>query len=118
MTERRTLRRYELSFHARIRLHDTSLWSKGKTRDISAQGVYLQAQQSIPVGSHVEMYFALPEKCTRGTKVFIYACGHIVRLEDQRREQEAIGVAAVIDRYDFTRGSHWPTDHGEGFVVA
>jgi len=108
MTDRRTLRRYDLSFPARFRLQGNhqSLWAEGKTRDISAQGVYLQAQESVPVGSHVEMYFALPEKFTRGTKVFIYACGHIVRLEEQDREQERIGVVAVIDRYDFTRGEH------------
>ena len=117
MNERRTLDRYDLSFPVRIRLEGSqqSMWSEGQTRDIAAQGVYLRAQEGIPVGSHVEMYFTLPEKVTRGAKVFIHAFGRVLRVEKREEAQERIGVAATIARYDITRVSPSETNSGKFF---
>jgi c-di-GMP-binding flagellar brake protein YcgR len=117
MNERRTLGRYDLPFPARIRLKDNrqSMWSEGQTRDISAQGVYLRAQEGIPVGAHVEMYFTLPEKVTQGAKVFIHAFGRVLRVEKREEAQDTIGVAAMIERYDITRVSPSETHSGKFF---
>jgi len=117
MNERRTLGRYDLPFPVRIRLEGNreSMWSEGQTRDISAQGVYLRAQESISVGSHVEMYFTLPEQFTRGAKVFIHAFGRVLRVEEREEAQEGMGVAATIARYDITRVSPSETSSGKFF---
>jgi hypothetical protein len=115
MNDRRTLGRYDLSFPARIRLEGSqkSMWREGQTRDISSQGVYLQAQESIPVGSRVEMYFTLPEQFTRGAHVFIHAFGRVLRVEKREEAQDTIGVAAMIERYDITRRSRSKTNFGK-----
>jgi hypothetical protein len=111
MNNRRTVGRYDLSFRGRIRLEGNrkAMWSEGQTRDISAHGVYLRTQESIPVGSRVEMYFTLPEKFMRGAKVFIHAFGRVLRVEEREHQaQDTIGVAAMIERYSFARGELIP----------
>ena len=105
--DRRALNRYALSLSARIRLEGclNDVWSEGQTRDLSVEGVYFQAPESLPVGSRVEMYLALPEKFTPGEKVSIHAFGRVIRAEGAKREvQQAVGVAAAIERYSITRG--------------
>ena len=105
--DRRTLIRYDLSLPARIRSEGghSGIWSEGQTRDLSVEGVYLRAQVSVPVGSRVEMYLALPEIFTSGEKLFIHAFGNVLRVEQAKPvTQVSVGVAAMIERYDITRG--------------
>lgn len=97
--------RYDLSLPVRIRLKGSQIpaWSEGQTRDISSQDVYLRAQRGIPLGSHVEMYFTLPEKLTQGAKVLIHAFGRVLRVDKWEEAGDMLGVAAMIERYDFIR---------------
>jgi hypothetical protein len=105
MNNRRKIRRYDLSFPARIRLKGIKLfsWSPGRTHDISSKGVYLRAHDRIPVGSDVEMYFTVPAEFTLGAAVLIHAFGRVLRVEDQHYAGDMIGFAAIIEQYDITR---------------
>jgi hypothetical protein len=65
--------------------------------------MYLSLDQSIPVGSDIEMYFRVPENITLGKGVFIHTFGRVRRIEEGEKGQFATGVAATITKYHFTR---------------
>jgi hypothetical protein len=107
MTERRTARRYDLSLPVSVRLpiNREPRSHSGQTRDISTRGVYFMMQKDLVPGTEVDFTLTLPREITRGTEVFVRAHGRIVRV-DKRAEvdQDSVGVAAVIERYDIIRG--------------
>jgi hypothetical protein len=49
------------------------------------------------------MYFTLPEKLTQGAKVLIHAFGRVLRVDKWEEAGDMLGVAAMIERYDFIR---------------
>jgi c-di-GMP-binding flagellar brake protein YcgR len=107
MTERRTTRRYDLSWPIIIRVStERALDSQqGKTRDISTRGLYFVVDQNLESGSQLDITLTLPGEITHGSDVFVRALGKVVRVE--RRMEDGIarmGVAAVIERYDIIRG--------------
>jgi hypothetical protein len=107
MTERRMARRYDLSLpvHVRLPINREPGSHSGQTRDISTRGVYFMMNKDLAPGTEVDFTLTLPAEITRGTEVFVRAHGRVVRVDKQRdEEQESIGVAAVIERYDIIRG--------------
>ena len=51
----------------------------------------------------------LPTEITQGTEVFVRAHGRVIRVDKRVEEdQDAVGVAAVIERYDIIRGETSP----------
>ncbi len=111
MTERRAVRRYDLSLPVIIRVpidKETSA-RNGKTRDISTRGVYFTIDHDLLAGAELDITLTLPAEITRGTEVYVRAQGKVVRVE--RRPEggsERVGVAAVIERYDIIRGEAAP----------
>jgi PilZ domain-containing protein len=107
MSERRTARRYDLSLPVIIRIpvEDTLGNKSGKTRDISTRGVYFTIDERVEAGSELDITLTLPAEITQGTEVFVRAQGKVVRVEKRSGENdEGLGVAAVIERYDIVRG--------------
>jgi hypothetical protein len=107
MTERRMARRYDLSLPVNVRLpiNREPRSHNGQTRDISTRGVYFTLQKDLAPGTEVDFTLTLPAEITRGTEVFVRAHGRVVRVDKRVEEdQEAVGVAAVIERYDIIRG--------------
>jgi hypothetical protein len=111
MTERRMARRYDLSLPVNVRLpinQDPGMHG-GQTRDISTRGVYFTMQQDLAPGTEVDFTLTLPAEITRGAEVFVRAHGRVVRVDKQHEENEsAVGVAAIIERYDIIRGEGTP----------
>lgn len=108
MTERRMARRYDLSLPVNVRLpvNRESKTHNGQTRDISTRGVYFTVEKDLAPGTELDFTLTLPAEITRGTEVFVRAHGRVVRVDKRvaREEQEPIGIAAVIERYDIIRG--------------
>ena len=107
MTERRMARRYDLSLpvHIRLPINREPKSHNGQTRDISTRGVYFTLQNDLAPGTEVDFTLTLPAEITRGTEVFVRAHGRVVRVDKRvEDDQEAVGVAAVIERYDIIRG--------------
>jgi hypothetical protein len=102
MTERRTARRYELSLPVVVRapIQAAAEPRNGQTRDISTRGVYFTIDQDVAPGTELDFMLTLPAEITRGTEVFIRAHGKVVRVD---RDDNRIGVAAVIQKYDIIR---------------
>jgi hypothetical protein len=111
MTERRTARRYDLSLPVNIRLpiNREPRSHNGQTRDISTHGVYFMTQRDLTPGTEIDFTLTLPTEITRGTDVFVRAHGRVIRVDKRVEEdQDAVGVAAVIERYDIIRGETSP----------
>ncbi|HTS13791.1 MAG TPA: PilZ domain-containing protein [Candidatus Limnocylindrales bacterium] len=107
MTERRTARRYDLSLPVNVRLpiNREPGSHSGQTRDISTRGVYFTLHKELAPGTELDFTLTLPAEITRGTEVFVRAHGRVVRIDRQDdQEQEGVGVAAIIERYDIIRG--------------
>lgn len=107
MTERRMARRYDLSLPVNVRLpvnREPGIHN-GQTRDISTRGVYFTVHKELAPGTELDFTLTLPSEITRGADVFVRAHGRVVRIDkNQNEQQESIGVAAVIERYDIIRG--------------
>jgi PilZ domain-containing protein len=107
MTDRRVARRYELNLPVVVRAaaERKAVDSRnGQTRDISTRGVYFLIDQNLEPGSTLDFMLTLPAEITQGTEVFIHAQGKVVRVERKPgEEEERVGVAAVIEKYDIIR---------------
>ena len=105
MTERRTARRYDLSLPVIIRnpSEQDASPENGKTRDISTRGVYFTLGKDLSTGAELDLTMTLPAEVTGGTEVFIRAIGKVVRVEKRPEDNNKIGVAAVIERYEIVR---------------
>jgi hypothetical protein len=106
MTERRTTRRYDLSLPISVRVPtaNASDSQMGKTRDISARGLYFVMDQDLQAGSDLDFTLTLPTEVTHGVEVFVRATGKVVRVESRIEDGNSrMGIAAVIKRYDVVR---------------
>ncbi|MGA8871367.1 MAG: hypothetical protein WB460_09515, partial [Candidatus Acidiferrales bacterium] len=58
--------------------------------------------------TELDFTLTLPAEITRGTEVFVRAHGRVVRVDRRSAtdDQEPIGIAAVIERYDIIRGEN------------
>jgi hypothetical protein len=110
MTERRMARRYDLSLPVNVRLpiNREPKSHSGQTRDISTRGVYFTVEKDLAPGTELDFTLTLPAEITRGTEVFVRAHGRVVRVDRRSStdDQEPIGIAAVIERYDIIRGEN------------
>ena len=107
MTERRTVRRYDLTLPVSIRIAAARRVDRqdGTTRDISTRGLYFVIGEDLDAGSELDITLTLPAEITHGTDVFVRAQGKVLRVERRVEDGEPrMGVAAVIERYDIVRG--------------
>jgi len=102
---RRTGKRFPLALPITIRKGKNVKTAAGTTKDVSAAGVYIQADSRLEIGSTVEFDITLPGDIV-GTKrdVEIHCKGRVVRMEPSRSKGGSRnGVACVIDAYKFVR---------------
>jgi hypothetical protein len=111
MSEARTGKRFPLELPIRIRQKEGNAVGSGTTADVSAAGVYIQADTDLAVGSPIEFDITLPAKVL-GTPsdVEVHCTGRVVRREAdlknaKGKKKKRNGVACVIDEYKFIRKS-------------
>ncbi len=104
MSESRTGRRFPLELPISIQDKKTRKL-KGTTSNVSAAGVYMQANADLEVGSRVRFQIMLPGSMIGARKdVAIECSGRVVRSsEKQKPRTKAPGLACVIDSYKFVR---------------
>ena len=71
-----------------------------ETRDVSFRGLYFVVDQEFESGSSIEFILTLPRELTLAGDVRIYCAGRVVRVE-KPVPAGGVGVAAIIDRYEF-----------------
>ncbi len=110
MSESRTGQRFPLRLP--IRIASGSGKRRAVTRDLSAAGVFIQAEPSLRVGAQVRFNITLPHELLGAPRDVDVECeGRVVRVEKApggkraRVDQGRVGLACVIDRYTFVRRS-------------
>jgi len=101
LRDERTGKRFPL--HLPITIQSPSAGKhSGTTGNVSAAGVYFEADTKLNIGSAVRFDIRLP-KDVLGTKtdVTVRCTGRVVRKEDAEGKA---GLACVIDDYKFKRG--------------
>jgi len=98
--ERRQLPRFPLEISVRVGLPGSDAAVMGRTRDVSAVGIFFYVSYPLQESSDIQFIMTLPPELTRTIAINISCKARIVRVrEDAMRGQ--MGVAAAIDSYDF-----------------
>jgi hypothetical protein len=95
-TERRAGSRIPTTVPARVRTAQGEDQT-AKTRDVSANGIFMYTQSRMEKGTDVELVLILPPELTSGEKCWVCCQATIVRVEEQGSD---FGVAAQIRRMD------------------
>jgi hypothetical protein len=106
MNERRHVHRYELFIPLEVSAGPPRLAHvhSAHLRDISTHGIYFLIDDSIPVGTPVDIQFSLPPERGRSQAVIVRGTGRALRVDNVPGENgKLFGVAASIHRFDFVR---------------
>lgn len=72
-----------------------------QTRDVSARGVYFLLDSRLAQGDSFEFTLTLPPEVTMTESIEVRCRARVLRVQN---EDGKVGVAAVIERYDFIGG--------------
>ncbi len=109
MSEARTGKRFPLHLAATIHGGRASGNQIGTTANLSAAGVFIQAEANFEVGSKVAFDITLPGEMIGSRKDVLIRCqGRVVRTEGSKSRKgkssrKKSGLACVIDSYKFVR---------------
>ena len=97
--EKRSIRRLPLDLPISVKFLDNGRREvTGRTRDVSARGVFMYLETEITVGAAMEFVMTLPEEITLSDPIRVRCSGSVLRVEKTGNEQ---GVAVTIHKYDF-----------------
>lgn len=101
MDDRRTARRFLMNLPVEIKgAVQAGQALAAQTRDVSFRGLYFVVDEEFESGSPIEFILTLPRELTLAGDVRIYCAGRVVRVEKPVPKGN-VGVAAIIDRYEF-----------------
>lgn len=101
--ERRTMRRFDMRLPAAVRLDEVATFKlQTETQNVSARGVYFYLDRAVEKGSRLEMTLTFPPHVTLTDSVRVRFTARVVRV-DTPLPASRIGVAAVIEEYEFLR---------------
>ncbi len=99
--EQRATRRFSLRLPLAVKYSDGLVQERvAQTRDVSARGVCFYMDTSIAEGSEIEFTLTLPPEITLTESIRVHCRGRVVRV-DPATNGGKVGIAAVIDRYEF-----------------
>jgi len=100
-TSRRSSLRFPLELSTRVRwVVDNQIRTLDtQTKNMSSSGLYLLAEPQNQPGTRIEFEVKLPAEIVQGAGVVLRGKGHLVRRDEL--EDNRVGLAAVIDQYQF-----------------
>jgi hypothetical protein len=104
-TDRRAMRRFDMRLPAVIRLAgDIPGEFLTETQNVSARGVFFYVDREIAPGARIEATLTFPPHITLTDAVRVRFAARVVRVETPLPSAR-IGVAAMIEEYEFLRSS-------------
>jgi hypothetical protein len=101
--ERRTMRRFDMRLPAAVRLNDLATINlETETQNVSARGVYFYLDRAVAEGSRLEVTLTFPPHVTLTESVRVRFTARVIRVENPLPASR-IGVAAIIEEYEFLR---------------
>lgn len=99
--ENRTTRRFAMRLPVSVKFANGDLHEvEGHTKDVSYRGVFFYADAHLIPGSEIEFVLTLPPEVTLADNIRVRCRGRVLRL-DEDVPGNRVGVAAVIDKYEF-----------------
>ena len=97
--EQRSTRRFALRLPLTVKFPQGDS-KDAQTRDVSARGICFYLDSSIAEGSEIEFTLTLPPEITLTESIRVHCKGKVVRV-DPNSDNGKVGIAAVIERYEF-----------------
>lgn len=103
--ERRRMRRFDMRLPAAVRLADgESNEFLTETQNVSARGVFFYLDRAVAEGTSVDVTMTFPPHVTLTDAVRVRFKARVVRVEAPLPSAR-IGIAAIIEEYEFLRSS-------------
>ena len=105
--DRRTMRRFDMRLPAAIRMGSAETEFFTETQNVSARGVFFYLDRPVETGSRLEMTMTFPPHITLTDPVRVRFVARVVRVEPPLPSAR-VGVAALIEEYEFLRSNTSP----------
>ena len=103
--ERRTMRRFDMHLPATVRIAGQGLRDLStETQNVSARGVFFFLDRPLAEGMRIEVTMTFPPHLTQTEPVRVRFTARVVRVETSPT-YSGIGVAAMIEEYEFLRSN-------------
>ena len=103
--DRRAMRRFDMRLPASVEVEDAALGELlTETQNVSARGVFLYLDRPLAEGSRMHVTLTLPPHITLTDPVRVRFTARVVRSEAPLPASR-IGIAAVIEEYEFLRSA-------------
>jgi hypothetical protein len=104
------MRRFDMRLPAAVRLDEiATLHLQTETQNVSARGVFFYLDRAVEEGSRLEITLTFPPHVTLTDSVRVRFTARVVRVEAPLPASR-IGVAAIIEEYEFLRAG-MPPEH-------
>ncbi len=106
--ERRSMRRFDMRLPASIRVGDhdpDEVFTE--TQNVSARGVFFYLDRAVAEGTRIEVTMTFPPHVTLTDPVRVRFTARVVRVEAPLPVSR-VGVAALIEEYEFLRSNPGP----------
>lgn len=98
--EQRSTRRFSLKLPVTVKFNEAGMEKTAHTRDVSARGICFYMDSTVSEGSEIDFTLTLPPEITLTESIRVHCKGKVVRVEPQTQGGR-VGIAAVIERYEF-----------------
>jgi hypothetical protein len=113
--ERRAMRRFDMRLPATIKLTGQEpLELVTETQNVSARGVFFYLDRRVTQGTQLDVVLTFPPHVTLTDSVKVRFAARVVRV-DAPLPASRVGVAAVIEEYEFLR-SNAGTSYANGLA--
>lgn len=100
--EQRATRRFSLQLPVSVKFDSAE--KLAQTRDVSARGICFYMDETLAEGADIEFTLTLPPEITLTESIRVHCKGKVVRVEPEGPAGR-VGIAAIIERYEFLSGS-------------
>src|SRR5437879_13210468 len=98
--ERRTMRRFSMTLPASVRVSGIPSEFSTEIENVSARGLFFYLDRWMTEGARIEVTMTFPPQVTLADSVRVKFLARVVRVEP-KEPATRVGVAAVIEEYDF-----------------
>jgi hypothetical protein len=103
--DRRVMRRFDMRLPAIVQFPEQNFQTE--TQNVSARGVFLYLDRSVSPGTQLEITLTFPPHITLTEAVRVRFTARVIRVEHPQPSLR-IGIAAIIEDYEFLRSNGSP----------
>jgi hypothetical protein len=101
-SERRAMRRFSMKLPASVRVSGIPSAFSVETENVSARGIFFYIDRLMKEGARVEVTMSFPPQVTMTEPLLVRFIARVLRVQPENPLR--VGVAAMIEEYEFLRG--------------